>query len=272
MHRALTCALLTVVGCFSPQYSDLTKCSLDGDCPEGRTCIAGFCKAASTADIDAAVPDGTGPDAAPYVPWDALNLSPSVTPCDATIGLPRDLSLAAGAYAIDSDSGEVSGTTTMLLPGALIRESNGLMLRVVNLGQLSIASGATVSITGTHPLVFVVHADAMIAGTIDVSARVDGTGTSTAGPGGDDAGECAGGFGVRGQDATGVGGAGGAGGGGFGDMGGDGGDGNGSGHGVRGSRGYQTGSPQPAARAVARRLSRRQGWCDIHRSRRRASW
>jgi len=210
-----------------------------GDCPEGRSCIAGFCKAASIAGIDAA-PD-VPPDA-PCVPWDALNLSPGVTPCDAALGVPADLSLAAGAYTIDTDSGQLSGAMTALLPGALIAPSSGsLMVRVVNLGRLSIMSGATVSITGTHPLVFVVHGDATIAGTIDVSARSDIIiGLSTAGPGADDAGACTFGIGADGMASMGTGGGGGAGGGGFGDSGGFGGDGNGGGHGMHGAQGSAT--------------------------------
>jgi len=236
MHRVLTCALLTVVACFSPRYSDLTRCGVAGDCPEGRSCIAGFCKATSMAEIDAA-----GPDAVSCVPWNALN----VTPCDAALGDPHDLTLlATGAYTLDTDSGQLSGAMTASLPGALIAPFSGsLMVRVVNVGQLSIASGATVSITGTHPLVFVVHGDATIAGTIDVSARSDViTGLSTVGPGADDAGACTGGSGADGQAATGTGGGGGAGGGGFGDLGGYGGDGNGGGHGVHGAQGSATGN------------------------------
>ena len=196
------------------------------------------------------VSDGAPPDVlpdvppdAPCIPWDALNLSPNVTPCDVALGVPRDLALPAGAYTIDTDSGQLSGAMTAQLPGALIPQS-GLMLRVVNLGQLSIAGGATVSITGTHPLVFVVHADAMIAGTVDVSARVDGTtGSSTAGPGGDDSGACAGGFGAIGGPATVNGsGGGGAGGGSFGDTGGPGGDGAGTDKGIGRMGGIATGS------------------------------
>ena len=240
MQRALTCALLTIAACFSPRYSDLTMCGPAGDCPEGRSCIAGFCKA----NIDAAVPDGTSPDAAPCVPWDALNLSPTVTPCDTALGVPVDLSLAAGAYAIDTDSGQISGDVSAQLPGVLILQSSGSeMLRVVNLGQFSIANGATVVITGRNPLVFVVHADATIAGILDVSARVDGTGTSTAGPGADDADACTGGFGAVGQAAqASTGGGGGAGGGGFGNTGGNGGDGNGTGLGFYGVHGSATGN------------------------------
>jgi hypothetical protein len=182
--------------------------------------------------------DAAGPDAVSCVPWNALN----VTPCDAALGDPHDLTLLAGAYTLDTESGLLSGAMSASLPGALIAQATGPMVRAVNVGQLSIASGATVSITGTHPLVFVVHGDATIVGTIDVSARSDViTEVSTAGPGADDAGACTGGVGADGQAATNVAGGGGAGGGGFGDLGGNGGSGNGAGAGSRGLHGNVTG-------------------------------
>jgi len=186
--------------------------------------------------IDAA-PDAP-PDAPPCVPWNALN----VMPCDTALGDPHDLTLLVGAYTLETDSGQLSDalTQTQLLPSALIAQASGLMLRVVNVGQLSIANGVMVSVTGTHPLVFVVHGNATIAGTIDVSARADAN-MSTAGPGADDASACTGGLGASGTDGTGTGGGGGAGGGGFGDKGGDGGDGNGSGNAVHGAHGNATG-------------------------------
>jgi len=208
-------------------------------------CLVGCGFQSGEAHIDASPPaPDAPPDAAPCVPWDALNLSPTVTPCDKALGVRVDLALPAGAYTLDTDSGQLSGDMTAKLPGALIPQpSSSLILRIVNLGQFMIASGATVSVTGTHPLVFVVHGDATIAGAIDVSARVDIAGTSTAGPGADDAVDCQMGFGAVGQGGTGTGGAGGAGGGGFGDTGSDGGDGGGAGHGMHGVHGNATGDP-----------------------------
>jgi hypothetical protein len=171
--------------------------------------------------------------------WNALN----VMPCDAALGDPHDLSLLAGAYTLDTDTGQLSGVLTQPLSVALIAQTSGPMVRVVNIGQLSIGIGATVSITGTHPLVFVVHGDATIAGTIDSSAHSNViTDMSTAGPGGDDNGACTGGVGADGKVATSTGGGGGAGGGGFGDQGGDGGDGQGSGRGMHGVHGNAIGN------------------------------
>ena len=115
-------------------------------------------------------------DAPPCVPWDALNVSPNLTPCDKSLGDSRDFSLTAGAYTLNTDSGMLSGSMTLQLPGALIAPASGnLVLRVVNVINLSIANGAAVLVIGTYPLVFVVHGDAIIGGVIDVSARVDGT-------------------------------------------------------------------------------------------------
>jgi hypothetical protein len=205
-------------------------------------CLVGCGFQSRAARIDASDSEGATDadvsDAGPCVSWNALN----VMPCNGAIGTPRDLALPAGTYVLDTDSGQLSGAMTQQLPGALIAQAAGPMFRVVNIGQLSIANGAMVSITGTHALVFVVHADATIAGIVDVSARIDGSGTRTAGPGGDDSGMCAGGIGADGQAAMGVGGAGGAGGGGFGDTGGDGGDGNGDKHGGHGGHGNTTGN------------------------------
>jgi len=205
--------------------------------------------AAKDASIDA--PPDAPPDA-PCMTWDALNLSPNVTPCDKSLGTPQGLTLAAGAYMLDTESGLLSGALTQQLsPVALIAQASGPMVRVVNLDQLSIASGATVSVTGMHPLVFVVHGDATIAGTIDVSARSDAiTGLSTGGPGADDAVKCAGGVGTDGIASTGTGGGGGAGGGGFGSTGGDGGAGNGGGKGGNGVNGNTNGNANGNAMLV----------------------
>src|SRR3954471_15947777 len=93
--------------------------------------LAGCGFRAGTAQIDASADtsDADAPDAGPCVSWSALN----IMPCNEALGAPRDLMLAAGAYVLDTDSGQLSGAMTQQLPGALIAQPSGLlMLRVVN--------------------------------------------------------------------------------------------------------------------------------------------
>jgi hypothetical protein len=182
-------------------------------------------------------------DAGGCVTWDALNVSP----CDASLGTPAGVAVGSGSFVLDTDSGELVGGSVTTLPGALVTQDSGPELRIVNAAQLEIASGAVIAVTGSHPLVIVVHGDTTIDGTLDVSAHVNGDGTSTAGPGADDPMQCMAGIGMSGIGAdgmasTGVGGGGGAGGGGFGDQGGDGADGDGAGHGMHGMHGMANGS------------------------------
>ncbi|HEX4454744.1 MAG TPA: hypothetical protein VH143_27980 [Kofleriaceae bacterium] len=211
------CALIVVAGCSFHPSSASTDASGDG----GANAIG----------IDAA-------DPGPCVTWDAIN----VAPCDASLGTAAGISIGSGSFVLDTDSGQLLGGTATTLPGALVAQTPGPELRVVNASQFAIASGAMISVTGSHPLVIVVHADATISGTLDVSAFVDEDGTSTPGPGADDPMQCAGGSGADGIASTGTGGGGGAGGGGFGDQGGDGGDGDGGGHGGHGGHGAANGS------------------------------
>ena len=50
MRRIVSFALLGVAACYAPQYSDATHCSLArGLRPEGRTCVAGFCRTGTAA-------------------------------------------------------------------------------------------------------------------------------------------------------------------------------------------------------------------------------
>src|SRR5262249_13748022 len=94
----------------------------------------GFRSSAAPSDAPSDAPVADAPDAAPCVTWGALN----VMPCDPAIGVPRDLTLSPGTYVLDTGSGQLSGGMTQQLPGALIAQGSGPMLRVVNLGQLSI--------------------------------------------------------------------------------------------------------------------------------------
>jgi hypothetical protein len=126
--------------------------------------------ASSDASTDAGIDAPSGSDAAdpgPCVTWDAVNVSP----CDASLGILAIVSIGSGTFVLDTDVGELVGGSVTTLPGALIDQTSGPELRVVNASELEIASAAMVTVTGAHPLVIAVHGDATIDGTLDVSAR-----------------------------------------------------------------------------------------------------
>ncbi len=173
---------------------------------------------------------------------------PNVDPCDPRLGEPAVLDFDGGAFGYDTDTGALTSLVSQLPvpPGALVEQGDGTIVRVVNVASLRVSGSSTLTVTGAHALVFVVHGDATIDGVIDVSARLDATGTMfIAGPGGNDAARCVTGTGRPGE-ATPVGsagGGGGAGGGGFAANAGDGGNGHGSGHGAGGGKGASGGGP-----------------------------
>jgi len=182
--------------------------------------------------FDAALIDTNFDNTGSCVSWPALNIAP----CNVALGGRGPVTIATGSYRFDTDRGMLADSaSTVTLPGALVPQSNGgPMVRVVNASRLTIDAGATVTVVGSHPVIFVVHGDAAINGIIDASAQVDGAGQRTAGPGGNDASQCMTAIGKDGIDALVTGGAGGAGGGGYGANGGNGGNGAGGAHGEHG--------------------------------------
>lgn len=168
-------------------------------------------------------------------PWIAAN----VDPCDPALGTPMALALVGGAFKLDTDTGELANSQgDVPVVSALVAQAGGPSVRVVNATTFDLASDATLTVRGTHPLVIVVHEIATIAGAIDASAADD-----AAGPGGEDVTQCAMGTGTVGMPATGAAaGGGGAGGGAFGGKGGDGADGNGGAHGAHGAGGAVNGT------------------------------
>ena len=197
--------------------------------------------ASTTVDaLDASV-DGA-PEPFTCVPWTALD----VDPCGATLTTPITLVLGAGSHVIDGDAGTLAtnGGSPMPLPGGFAVQAAGPIVRVISARSLRVDTAAVVQVTGTRPVIFVVHGDALIDGVLDASARVDGAGaTSTAGPGGNDTALCASATGGVGASSSGTGGAGGGAGGAHAGDGGDGGDGQGSGHGSKGAKGAKTTDP-----------------------------
>jgi hypothetical protein len=213
-----------------------------------RCMLAGLaCTVAACSFHDGVVPgdgtmtgDGSGSaiDGGPCVSWQALN----VDPCAAPLGTPAPLQLSPGVYTLNADDATVTGDASLTLPGALVVQANGPMARVINVTSLDIAANANVLVTGTHPVIFVVHGDAAIAGSLIASARTDAdTATKVAGPGGDGATACAIGVADSGGGTSGMGGGGGGGGGGYGDDGADGTDGSDPSHGAHGGHGKANG-------------------------------
>lgn len=189
------------------------------------TFVAGGDAGDASGDMQGDPDDGDAPGC------QAWTVTPSgIDPCAAPPPSgPLDLCNAA-SFELSTDDGLVDGT---LAPSSMLLTTVTPNLRVIAVTSLSVCSGATLRIVGAHPVAFVVHGQADIDGTIDVSAWVDTSGATpvwNAGPGGETA--CTGGTGSSGTSSTG--GAGGGAGGGFGGSGGSGGPGDGIG-GVGGS-------------------------------------
>lgn len=175
-------------------------------------------------------------------PWD---WSPSdVDPC--ALDVVGDGIVVTGRATFDTDSGvlvDAVGAEHMPPSVLLAGSDTAPARRVISVAGLVIESGAVLRILGEAALVVLVHGDATIAGSIDVSASVEADGSSSPGPGAAPFGACTAGRASDGQDATDPdGGGGGGGGGAFGRDGGDGGDGDGDGHGARGAKGAANGN------------------------------
>lgn len=179
------------------------------------------------------------------VQWAPLNVE---DPCSVQLGTPENLVLTPGLYTLDTTTGMITGVPTPhVLAGTLVAQPQGPMVRVVNLASFMVLDGAELDVTGMFGVIFVVHGNAGVGGTIEASAHVFGTpGESVPGPGGSDAVVCNGakiGTGGDGTAATNLtSGGGGAGGGAFGEVGGVGTDGDAGGHGTHGIGGVKVGT------------------------------
>jgi hypothetical protein len=189
-------------------------------------------------------PDGLDQDGpVACVTWPALN----VDPCDPALPEPDTLNLAGGQFTYDTDTGVLADGDTEATPAsALLAQTGGPEVRVLNTVGFNMDAAGSLTVTGSRPLIIVVHGNASIAGTIDVSARVRSIqNTSSPGPGGNDPDACATGTLAPGDPSTNVNaGGGGGGGGGYGEDGGDGSDGNAGGHGAKGPKGAKNGNPE----------------------------
>jgi hypothetical protein len=187
--------------------------------------------------------DGDTDGTTACITWAALN----VDPCDPLLPEPDTLNLASGEFTYDTDTGVLSeGGVDTMPASALLDQSNGPEVRVLNTLGFNIDSVGSLTVTGSRPLIIVVHGNASIGGTIDVSARVRGLqNQSDPGPGGNDPIECVNGTKTPGEPSTDVAAGGGGGGGGaYGADGGDGTDGNGGGHGGKGAKGSANGTAE----------------------------
>jgi hypothetical protein len=177
---------------------------------------------------DAATPDSPSQlGCTTWTPFDGV-----MDPCSAALEMPVDLAISAADATYNTTTGDyIVGGITGALPGMVMTRASGGSLRIVNLKSLQVAAGRKLTLTGTNAVLFLVHGDVTITGTIDASAArpVDQT---TSGPGAESA-LCSSGtptsLGKVGSQSDNANKAGGGGGGGaFGDDGGDGGDGEGA--------------------------------------------
>jgi hypothetical protein len=148
-------------------------------------------------------------------------------PCSASLGTPMALSITVDATYDTSTGTYTLGGTNGLLPGTVVTRSGPGHLRIVNLMSLEVPQGRKLTLTGSFSVLFLVHGNVSIEGTLDASA----VRAVTSGPGAESA-LCGSGsptsLGKAGIQASSINTAGGGGGGGaFGDDGGDGGDGEG---------------------------------------------
>jgi hypothetical protein len=173
--------------------------------------------------------------------------APNVDPCDPLLPDPEPIALVDDDYTYDTDSGLLGdGSDSTMPPSATLPQDDGPDVRVLNVRNFEIEAGGTLTVTGSRPLIIVSHGPAVVAGTIDVSARFFAIDNSSApGPGGNNSIMCGNGTRGPGDPSTNVAaGGGGGGGGGFGDDAGDGGDGQGGGHGNKGPKGTTNGNPE----------------------------
>lgn len=166
-------------------------------------------------------------------------------PCASSLGAPADLSIEGNAsYNTGSGVLTVNGMTTTL-PGTTLPRTTAGDLRVVNLSGLRVAAGAKLTVTGTLAVLFLVHGDVTVAGTIDGSALPPAQ-LQIAAPGAESL-LCnapilsLGSAGMKGTDDKDAGGGGG--GGGFGEAGGNGGD--GFGRRLKGAKGAKSNDYRP---------------------------
>jgi hypothetical protein len=94
--------------------------------------------------------------------FDPVALEPSVTPTAVT--------LDCGTSTFDSKTLAFGNWCGQAPTPVIVPQASGPDLVVIPIAQLSVASGATLKLTGDKPVVFAVFGDTTIAGTVDASA------------------------------------------------------------------------------------------------------
>lgn len=132
------------------------------------------------ADPDASV-DAKPMDAMPDAMVDApvvtcmtwTTLEPDVNPCGPEMGEKAAL-LVDGNATLNTDTGVLDrgGGNTTTLPGRTLVRTGYPTLRAINLSSFQVDATRTLTLVGSNAVLFVVHGDATIAGTITASAAL----------------------------------------------------------------------------------------------------
>lgn len=151
---------LSLAACGFTRTSASLECSVTADCDDGRTCVGGFCVIGDT-------PDGPPPDT---MRFDCTQWTPApqhFQPCDIvqpTGALTLDQPIV---YTLDTGTGEVTPAGGAAIPVATEMIASG---RLLSVDALTIATGATLRVVGTAPLIVAAWTTIEITGDIDAGS------------------------------------------------------------------------------------------------------
>jgi hypothetical protein len=150
-----------VVGCF-PSRSQEFACTVTADCASGRVCQSGLCVLGSS---DAAIDADTMCE---------MFQSPHVMGCMIPpAGDALDLEMA-GTYTYNTDLASLRAPdgSTLTPPNKLTTDGNQL----ISIQALTVGSGATLRVIGSHPMIVASWSTITVGGTIDIGSTVPATG------------------------------------------------------------------------------------------------
>jgi hypothetical protein len=209
MKYALLLATTLATACYGEPRSAEFACNVTADCTGNRVCDDGYCVLPTEVSVDA--PPATD-DSDPAVNCNSFN-SKLFDGCAIPQPTGALALTAAGNYTIDTGNGTVTGPSGPITVATQMVGTN----RLISVDSFTVASDATIRVTGGAPLIIASWRNVSIAGKIDAGSH----GTTSAGAGSNvNCGARAPGIGEQ----SGIG-AGGAGGGGFAAAGGAGGQG-----------------------------------------------
>jgi len=210
------CFLLALGACSFPRATDTLVCETTDQCDDGRTCTGGFCVVG--VDNDGPVADGGRFDCTQWT-----TTPQHFAPCD--IPQPTGaLELASGIYTYDTDTGVLTDPANGTSTPTNQTIASGMLISVDN---FTIATGASLRVVGTAPLIVASWTAIEVRGDIDA-----GSVALEAGAGANPTTECA--LHAPTPGTPNGGGGGGGGGASFQGPGGDGGDGDGGANGTGG--------------------------------------